>query len=114
MPGSFHHVVLSERIFIETQLSLGMRAAGIAVALKRAPSTISREIRRNGWRARLRRSSRAGSYRCEAADRRARVLAGKARRRRKLEPGNQLWKTMLEHLGRGLSPKQIARTGSYG
>jgi IS30 family transposase len=110
MPRSFHHVVLSERIFIETQLSLGAKAAGIAAALKRAPSTISREIRRNGWRAGLRKGSRAGGYRCEAADRRARVLAGRARRRRKLEPGNQLWKTMLEHLQHGLSPKQITRT----
>jgi IS30 family transposase len=110
MPRSFRHLVLSERIFIETQLSLGMRAAGIAAALKRAPSTISREIRRNRWRANLRKGSRAGGYRCETADRRARVLAGKARRRRKLKPGNQLWKIMLKHLRQGLSPKQIART----
>jgi transposase, IS30 family len=110
MPRSFHHLVLSERIFIETQLSLGLRAAGIAAALNRAPSTISREIRRNRWRANLRKGSRAGGYRCEAAERRARVLAGKARRRRKLKPGNWLWKIMLKHLRRGLSPVQIAST----
>jgi IS30 family transposase len=110
MRRSFHHLVLRERIFIETQLTLGQRPAGIAAALKRSRSTISREIGRNRWRAHLRKGSRAGGYRCEAAERRARVLAHKARRRRKLMPGNRLWKIMLKHLRRGLSPVQIAST----
>jgi transposase, IS30 family len=110
MPRSFRHLDLSERVFVEAQLSLGMRPAGIAAGLKRARSTISREIRRNGWRAKLRKGAIAGGYRCVAADRRARVLAGTARRRRKLEPGNQLWMIMLEHLRKGLSPVQIAST----
>ena len=48
MARGFHHLDLSERIFIETQLSLGVRPAGIAAQLKRARSTISREIGRNG------------------------------------------------------------------
>jgi Helix-turn-helix domain len=74
MPRSFRHLDLSERVFIETQLSLGMRPAGIAAGLRRARSTISREIRRNGWRAKLRKGAIAGGYRCVAAD----VLAGKA------------------------------------
>jgi transposase, IS30 family len=110
MPRSFRHLDVDERIFIETQLSLGTRAGGIATVLKRARSTILREMRRNGWRANLRKSSRAGGYRCVAADRRARVLAGKARRQRKLVPGNALWVILLEHLHGGLSPKQIAST----
>ena len=110
MARSFQHLDLSERVYIETQLGLGERPASIAAGLNRARSTISREIRRNGWRAKLRKSSRAGGYRCVAADRRARVLACKARRRRKLEPGNELWVTMEEHLDRGLSPAQIAST----
>src|SRR6202167_6544967 len=110
MPRGFRHLVLSERIFIKTQWSQGMRPAGIAAVLKRARSTISREVRRNGWRSKLRKGSIAGGYRCEAADRRSRVLAGKARRRRKLEPGNELWMIMLKHLRRGLSTKQIAST----
>jgi transposase, IS30 family len=95
-----HHLDLSERIFIETQLSLGMRPAGIAAGLRRARSTISREIRRNGWRAKLRKGAIAGGYRCVAANWRARVLAGKARHRRKLQPGNPLWIT-LERLSQG-------------
>jgi IS30 family transposase len=38
------------------------------------------------------------------------VLAHKPRRRRKLVPGNRLWKILLEHLDRGLSPAQITST----
>jgi IS30 family transposase len=98
MPRSFRHLDLSERVVIETQLRLGMRPAGIAAGLKRARSTVSREIGRNGWRAKLRKGTIAGGYRCVVADRRARVLAGKARRQRKLVAGNPLWITMLEHL----------------
>ena len=110
MPRSYRHLDLSERVVIETQLRLGRRAAEIAACLKRARSTVSREMRRNGWRAQLRKSAIAGGYRCLVADRRARVLGGKARRQRKLVAGNQLWITMLEHLHRGLSPVQIAST----
>ena len=57
MPRSFRHLDLSERVVIETQLRLGRRPAEIAAGLKRARSTISREIRRNGWRAQLRKGS---------------------------------------------------------
>jgi IS30 family transposase len=114
MPRSFRHLDLSERVFIETQLRLGMRPAGIAARLRRARSTISREIGRNGWRAKLRKGAIAGGYRCVAADRRARVLAGKARRRRKLEPGNQLWMTMLAqsvHSRHDLDRPKTCRSG---
>jgi hypothetical protein len=60
MPRSFRHLDLSERVFLETQLSHGRRPARIAAELKRARSTITREIRRNGWRAKLRKGSIAG------------------------------------------------------
>jgi IS30 family transposase len=110
MPRGFRHLDLSERVFIETQLSQGKRPAGIAAELRRARSTITWEIRRNRWRAKLRKGAIAGGYRSVAADRRARVLAGKARRQRKLKPGNQLWISMVKHLRRGLSPVQIAST----
>jgi transposase, IS30 family len=107
---TFHHLDLPERVFIETQLTLGKRPTAIAVGLNRSRSTISREIRRNGWRAKLRKSAIAGGYRCVAADRRARVLAGTPRRQRKLVEGGELWVAVLEGLGRGLSPAQIAST----
>jgi IS30 family transposase len=83
--------------------------------LMRARSTVTREIRRNGWqpdpalpihgRARI-----AGGYRCVPADRRARVLARRPRVPRKLTEGNRLWITVVEHLRQGLSPAQIAST----
>jgi IS30 family transposase len=44
----YEQLNLSERIYIQSQLELGFKAAAIAVALKRGPSTISRELRRNG------------------------------------------------------------------
>jgi transposase, IS30 family len=110
MARGFRHLDLSERVTIETELGHGKKPAAIAAQLKRARSTITREMRRNGWRAKLRKSSRAGGYRSVAADRRARVLSVQPRRPRKLEPGNPLWRTMLEHLGQGLSPVQIEST----
>jgi IS30 family transposase len=110
MSRFFCHLAMEERVFIQVQLSLGVKPARIAAGLKRARSTVSREIRRNGWRAKLRKGTIAGGYRCVAAERRARALAGKARRRRKLVVGNRLWATMLKHLHRGLSPVQIAGT----
>ena len=41
---------LSERIYIQSQLELGFKVAAIAAALKREPSIIGRELRRNGWK----------------------------------------------------------------
>jgi IS30 family transposase len=50
----------------------------------------------------------AGGYRSATADRRARVLAAKPRRRRMLEAGGPLWFRMLEQFQQGFSPVQIA------
>jgi IS30 family transposase len=110
MARTFHHLDLSERVLIQAQLTMGMRPGAIAAGLMRARSTITREIRRNGWQSHLRKGAIAGGYRCLKADRRARVLAVKPRRRRKLELGNPLWINVVEHLGRCLSPAQIAST----
>ena len=114
MPGSYIHLELSERALIETQLRLGLSPGCIAAGLKRARSTVLREIRRNGWKpaSELACQARriAGGYRCVLADRRARVLAHRARRPRKLLAGNQLWTVVVDHLRQGLSPAQIART----
>src|ERR1019366_6588212 len=115
MPRRYSHLNLQERALIETQLTLGMRPAAIAVGLMRARSTITREMYRNGWLsppelALQGRTRIAGGYRCVPADRRARVLAGKPRVLRKLVPNNPLWIIMVDHLHRGLSPAQIAST----
>src|SRR5271170_6340553 len=92
-----------------------MRPGAIAAGLMRARSTVMREIRRNGWLSEAELSGRgssriAGGYRCVVADRRARMLARRPRVPCKLVAGNRLWVTVVEHLHRGLSPAQIART----
>ena len=115
MGRSYIHLAVQERALIETQLKLGMSPAAIAAGLMRAPSTVTREMRRNGWLApaelsRLGRASIAGGYRCLAADRRARRLAVQPRVPRKLVPGNALWSLVVDHLRQGLSPAQIAST----
>ena len=112
MPRSYRHLNLQERTLIETQLMLGMRPAAIAAGLMRAPSTVTREMLRNGWKpqAPMGRTRIAGGYRSLQADRRARVLARKPRVPAKLIPGNPLWVLVVDHLRQGLSPAQIART----
>jgi IS30 family transposase len=115
MSKGYNHLELAERALIETQLRLGMRPAAIACGLMRSRSTVSREIRRNGWQSppelMLRGRIRiAGGYRCVLADQRARVLARRARAPRKLVAGNPLWIAVVERLREGLSPAQIART----
>jgi transposase, IS30 family len=108
MRTSFQHLDLGDRATIQAQLTSGIRPGAIATVLNRARSTITREIHRNGWMAKPRMGTIAGGYRSGTADRRARVLAAKPRRRRKLEPGNPLWIRMLEQLQHGFSPVQIA------
>jgi IS30 family transposase len=69
MPRSYSHLNSQERALIETQLVLGMRPGAIAGGLLRARSTITREIRRNGWQSPPELTRRgttriAGGYRC--------------------------------------------------
>lgn len=85
----------------------------IAAALDRAPSTVSRERRRNGWkgeRGGVGRPTLTGGYDAKRAGARARRLRGKARRRRKLARSSLLWARVRGYLNRGLSPQQIAGT----
>jgi IS30 family transposase len=115
MGQSYSHLNTQERALIETQLVEGMRPGAIAKGLRRSRSTVTREIRRNGWQSARELSRRgstriAGGYRCVPADRRARVLAAKPRVLRKLVVGNPLWVRVVDHLRQGLSPAQIAST----
>jgi IS30 family transposase len=50
MGKCYEQLSLSERVYVQSQLELGFKAAAIAAALRREPSTISRELRRNGWK----------------------------------------------------------------
>jgi transposase, IS30 family len=111
----YEHLSLEERCLIQTQLSMSFSPAAIAAGLKRARSTVTREMKRNGWRPEWQRPDRgrppiAGGYYARLAEKRARRRRRKPRTLRKLVPGNPLWGTVLEHLKRGLSPEQITRT----
>ena len=109
MGRTFHHLSLDERVTIQAQLTMQVGVASIAAELNRPRSTIWREMRRNGWSSDKRKGTIAGGYRCVAAERRARVQRRKPRRKRKLADA-RLWALVVEHLQRGLSPAQIART----
>ncbi|WP_156032244.1 helix-turn-helix domain-containing protein, partial [Sharpea azabuensis] len=47
---NYNHININERSCIYQFLTLGMSIRGIAKALHRSPSTISREIKRNSYR----------------------------------------------------------------
>jgi IS30 family transposase len=81
MGREYKHVSLEERVFIETQLCLGLCPSAIARGLGRARTTVLRELRRNGWQpvGECARPRVTGGYGCFPADRRARRLAAKPR-----------------------------------
>jgi IS30 family transposase len=98
-PRSPRYLSEHERIRIADLLAASMTVRGIAVELGRAPSTISREIRRN--------SDSDGRYRPHHAEHAARLRACKPRKRRVA-----LDAVLAEAVGRLLakrwSPEQVA------
>ena len=111
----YKQLSIEERTMIQTQLEMGIKPAAIAAGLNRSPSTLSRELRRNGW---VRpkgcrgpgRPARAGGYRADCAQRRAQACTVTARVERRLRPGTALWKQVARYLKAGYSPEQIAGT----
>lgn len=100
---------------IQTQLEMGIKAEAIAVGLGRSASTLSRELRRNGWtRAKTRRRpgrpARAGGYCAEAAQKRAHACAVTPRVERRLRPGSALRDHVMHYLKARYLPEQIAGT----
>lgn len=45
----YEQLSIEERTMIQTQLEMGIRPSAIAIGLNRSASTLSRELRRNGW-----------------------------------------------------------------
>ena len=111
----YQQLSMEERTMIQTQLGMGIKPAAIAVGLNRSASTLSRELRRNGW-ARPQacrgpgRPAVAGGYRAGAAHRRAQACTVTPRVERRLRPGTVLWDRVVEYLQAGHSPEQIAGT----
>ena len=111
----YQQLSIEERTMIQTQLEMGIKPAAIALGLNRSASTLSRELRRNGWtRPKARRCPGrppvAGGYRAQAAQKRAHACTVRARVARRLRPGNALWDQVIHYLKAGYSPEQIAGT----
>src|SRR3989338_9220733 len=109
----YQQLSIEERTMIQTQLEMGIKPAAIAVGLNRSASTLSRELRRNGWtRSRTPRGpgrpKLADGYRAEAAHQRAQACAGTPRVERRLRPGTALWDHVRRYLKASYSPEQIA------
>ena len=90
MANGYSHLGVQERALIETQLRLGMSPGAIAGGWLRPRSTVTREIRRNGWQSVQEqigggRSRIAGGYRCLTADRRERLCMLRSRARATLD-----------------------------
>ena len=115
MGKNYKQLSLEERTMIQTQLSMGIKPGRIAQALGRSASTLSRELKRNGWvrpqqprcpgRPRL-----AGGYRAETAHTLACASSVKQRVERRLRAGTALWDHVMRYLKAGYSPEQIAGT----
>lgn len=91
-------LTLEEREEISRGLSAGLSARAIARELGRSPSTISREISRNGGRVR---------YRAATADKRA-WEQGLRPKRCKLDKNRRLRRTVARKLRQEWSPEQIS------
>jgi IS30 family transposase len=103
MSKYYQHLSSTERAVIQVQLEIGLKPAAIAGGLNRSVSTVSRELRRNGWKRPQSKRGRgrptvAGGYRAEAADKRAQICAASPRVQRRLRPGTVLWDCVVHYL----------------
>ena len=111
----YTQVSIEERTMIHTQLERGLTPAAIAMGLHRSASTLSRELRRNGWtRPTTRRGPGrppvAGGYRAIAAQARAQACTVPPQMARRVRPDTALWAQVIRYLKAGSSPEQIAGT----
>ena len=102
MEKRYEQLQAEEREQIAVSLAQGRSARAIARALRRSPSTISREI------ARLEGQPYCGVTAEREAVRR-RQVPRRAPRLQTDGKGNRLWRHVVRYLRRGLSPEQAAR-----
>jgi IS30 family transposase len=95
---SYRQLTSEERYALSTLRKQGYGVRGIARALGRAPSTISREVRRN--------RRKDGRYRCFTADQRARARRSRSRRNQRFTAAD--WSLVLTCLKEEWSPEQIS------
>lgn len=111
----YKHLSAEERGAIMAMKLQGMSSHSIGATLQRAPSTITRELLRNGYRSEtagvcMGRPRIAGGYDAARAGQRARRVRRAARRPRKLRNGTALWCRVRSLLDELWSPQQIAAT----
>ena len=111
----YEQLSAEERGTIMALRSQGSSIRAVAAVLQRAPSTIGRELRRNGDHVAAKnvpmgRPRLKPGYDAVQAGGRARRLRRKARTIRKLHPQGALWKQVRELLLLQWSPGQIAGT----
>jgi IS30 family transposase len=94
----YRQLTSEERYALSTLRKQGYSMRGIARALGRAPSTISREVRRN--------RRRDGGYRPFTADQRARSRRSRSRRNQRFTAAD--WALVLTCLKQEWSPEQIS------
>lgn len=114
MGKQYQHLSIEERAVIMTMRGQGESVRRVAAALGRSPSTISRELQRNGASIRdsvhLGRPRNVPGYDARAAGERAKRCRRRARRIRKLDRHGSLWSQIHALLLRKWSPQQIAGT----
>lgn len=113
MKTTYTQLGAEERGVIFAMKLRGESCREIARTLERAPSTISRELRRNGYRSEhevgsMGRPRIAGGYNAVRAGARARRVRRAARPARKLDFGGPLWRKVRAMLEQRWSPEQIA------
>lgn len=118
MGKNYKHLSAEDRGAIDAMILQGNSIRSIARLLGRAPSTIKRELDRNGWKPPIvdkpvmGRPRQRPAYEASRAGNLARRNRHKARRARKLRPGepdNALWTKVRVKLDKRWSPEQIAQ-----
>lgn len=97
---SYHELSVEERATLQIAYAQGLSLRRIAHLIGRAPSTVSRELRRN--------RDASGSYSARSAQQRMQVRRQTCRPKRKLLPGSERFELIIHMLRERLSPEQIA------
>lgn len=112
MGSHYRQLGAEERGTIMAMILGGASMRGVAQAIGRAPSTVQRELRRNGYERagerRFGRPRKTPSYQATRAGHRARRLGRKPRVECKLATTGTLWPIVVDRLYHGWSPEQIA------
>ncbi len=114
MGTNYTHLSCEERTMIQLSLEQGCTLRAIARSVQRAPSSITRELKRNGWNnpgaepTKRGRPRVAGGYRATLAQQRADALARNARCPSRLAQDGPLWSHVERLLRQRHSPEQIA------